>query len=59
MTGKPEEEISWARAERQRLFKITAKLTEEDLTWQLPNGWSVATKLSHLIGASPLTGATG
>ena len=36
------------RVERQSLFKITTNLTEKDLRRQLPNGWSVATKLAHL-----------
>jgi len=35
-------------SERERLFKITASLREEDLRRPLPNGWSVATKLLHL-----------
>ncbi len=35
-------------AERQRLLRVTAKLTEEDLARPLPGGWSVATKLVHL-----------
>ena len=35
-------------AERQRLTKLTAELTEEDLNRPMPNGWSVATKLAHL-----------
>jgi hypothetical protein len=34
--------------ERERLNAVTAKLTEEDLNRELPNGWSVATKLAHL-----------
>ncbi len=34
--------------ERQRLFELTAKWTETDLTCQLANDWSVATKLAHL-----------
>jgi len=34
--------------ERQRLFRLTAPLTETDLSRELPNGWSVATKLAHL-----------
>jgi len=35
-------------AERERLFKLTANLTETDLRRSIPNGWSVATKLLHL-----------
>ena len=34
--------------ERDRLMALTARLTEEELRRQLPNGWSVATKLAHL-----------
>jgi len=34
--------------ERARLNAITTKLTEADLSRELPNGWSVATKLAHL-----------
>jgi DinB superfamily len=34
--------------ERARLFSLTARLTESELTQPLPNGWSVATKLLHL-----------
>jgi len=36
------------RTQRQRLFALTTKWTETDLTRQLANGWSVATKLAHL-----------
>jgi len=35
-------------AERHRLFALTAKWTETDLTRELTNDWSVATKLAHL-----------
>jgi hypothetical protein len=35
-------------AKRQRLFRLTAKLGNDDLNRKLPNGWSVATKLLHL-----------
>jgi len=35
-------------AERERLFRLTANMTEAHLTRPLPNGWSVATKLAHL-----------
>lgn len=34
--------------QRQRLFALTTEWTETDLTRQLTNGWSVATKLAHL-----------
>jgi hypothetical protein len=34
--------------ERQRLWELTARLTEEDFSRPLPNGWTVATKLAHL-----------
>lgn len=34
--------------ERQRLFLLTAKLTEAELTRQMANGWSVAATLVHL-----------
>jgi 7-keto-8-aminopelargonate synthetase-like enzyme len=40
--------IAENNAERQRLFEMTAKLTEKDLARQLPNGWSVADALVHL-----------
>ncbi len=33
---------------RERLQKITARLTDADLKHILPNGWSVATTLVHL-----------
>lgn len=35
-------------AERERLFRLTDRLTEQDLARSLPNGWSVATTLAHL-----------
>jgi hypothetical protein len=35
-------------AERQRLFVLTEKWAEADLTRELANDWSVATKLAHL-----------
>jgi hypothetical protein len=35
-------------AERERLFRLTAGLSEADLAQPLPKGWSVATKLLHL-----------
>ena len=35
-------------AERERLLKMTANLTERDLRRPMPNGWSIATKLLHL-----------
>ncbi len=35
-------------SQRERLFALTAKWTETDLTRPLANGWSVATKLAHL-----------
>src|SRR5687768_16210366 len=34
--------------ERERLFRVTAKLSEEELTHQMADGWSVAAKLVHL-----------
>lgn len=34
--------------ERQRLSTIAARLTAEDFSRPLPNGWTVATKLAHL-----------
>jgi hypothetical protein len=35
-------------SERERLIRVTARLSDEDLRRQLPNGWSVATTLVHL-----------
>jgi uncharacterized damage-inducible protein DinB len=35
-------------AERERLIRVTARLSDEDLRRRLPNGWSVATTLVHL-----------
>ena len=40
--------IAENRAERQRLFEITAKLTAENLAQPTLNGWPVALKLAHL-----------
>jgi hypothetical protein len=34
--------------ERERLIRLTERLTESDLARAMPNGWSVATKLAHL-----------
>jgi hypothetical protein len=34
--------------ERERLFRLTAELSEADLALPLAKGWSVATKLLHL-----------
>lgn len=34
--------------ERQRLFELTARWTDTDLTCRLANDWSVASKLAHL-----------
>jgi hypothetical protein len=34
--------------ERQRLMRLTTKLTEADLIRPMANGWTVATKLAHL-----------
>jgi hypothetical protein len=36
------------QVERERLFELTAKLTDESLAKILPNGWSVADTLAHL-----------
>jgi hypothetical protein len=33
-------------AERQRSIQIASRLTEKELKRQMPNGWSVASKLS-------------
>jgi len=33
---------------RQRLSRNTARLTAEDFNRLLPNGWTIATKLTHL-----------
>jgi hypothetical protein len=35
-------------SERERLVRVTNRLSEEDLRRQLPNGWSIATTLVHL-----------
>lgn len=35
-------------AERERLIRLTSNLGDTDLKRDLPNGWSVATKLAHL-----------
>jgi hypothetical protein len=35
-------------AERKRLFALTSRWTEVDLSREMPNGWTVATKLAHL-----------
>jgi uncharacterized damage-inducible protein DinB len=40
--------IAENNASRQRLFAMTAKLTEKDLARPLSNGWSVADTLVHL-----------
>jgi hypothetical protein len=40
--------IAENNTERQRLFEMTARLTEADLGRQLANGWSVADTLGHL-----------
>jgi hypothetical protein len=40
--------IAENNTERQRLFAMTARLTERDLERQLSNGWSVANTLVHL-----------
>jgi hypothetical protein len=34
--------------QRKRLFGLTERLTPSDLAREMPNGWSVATKLAHL-----------
>jgi len=34
--------------QRQRLIDLTARLTAEDFSRPMPNGWTVATKLAHL-----------
>jgi hypothetical protein len=34
--------------ERQRLRTLVARLSDEDLTRPLPNGWTVAITLAHL-----------
>jgi uncharacterized damage-inducible protein DinB len=33
---------------RQRLFDLTAQLTDETLAQKMPNGWSVSDTLAHL-----------
>jgi hypothetical protein len=35
-------------AERERLFALTSRWTDVDLSREMPNGWTVATKLAHL-----------
>ena len=34
--------------QKQRLLKVTARLTSADFTQPMPNGWTVHTKLTHL-----------
>jgi hypothetical protein len=40
--------VSENQIERERLFELTAKLTDESMAVKLSNGWSVSDTLAHL-----------